>query len=1377
MGNSFSGPQNTSGVGVGPSSGGRLPLAPGPQAYQPASRFDAAGSQSSNSGYSYFLTDITLRHAKGELKNVSLVIFGRKEKDKDGEKMKMTRASVTPSSQSEWKLGGEVSAIEISGDSTVSEDEDLVIVVHRGDEDQDLGFVQVRLDELRKMGVAGKGSLLSMDLSFEEADRIFPLIGLTLDLEGTDDEATFGKVVLSFEVLAIPPDDIPEVPPVERGFGSNVPAPYNTASYDQPQVDNMASYMQSIQSSLLSSPDLDISKIINSLQISMHATSLLEKARSTHNALQLDEAISTFRSAIQAVGGPGRMHLFLEQTYNNLGLALVERFERMGRMEDIREAIELGEKNVRMIQSNASLRSSLASQLLNLGNSYLHLFQRTGDLKDLEPCMAAQRRCLELTAPNDWAKLSIRGTSLALSYLRRFERTNMLEDVEEAIVWGRKALDAAHKKGKGKNIDILPTCLNTLGLALWRKYERLEKLEDVKEAIGLQKEAISVTESALSPTHPSLPKLYNNLGNSLNSRFKMTDELVDIQEAISAFQKAVKTTPSWDAELPMWLNNLSNALLRRYRRTWELLDLEEGIKFQLRCVSLTPSGHSWLPLHLNTLGNLFECRFERTGGLEDVEEGMKARKRAIEITPKDHGLLPSSYSNLGNSYMKRYAKTGERRDIDAAIEAHRRAIELTPEGQASLPDLLNNLATTHLIRFDFNGILALSGAGATRLEAGHGEGDLGDVDEAISNNLKAILLTPPDHADMFKWRNSLGMCYQLRFRHTGDAGDLPRAVEQLKLAATSPTGSPLRRLEAARSWVRCAQLYDPEETIAAYDRAVELVNILAGLEQTLNTRHKNLAMVSDLSLEAATAAFSIGRLEKAFDWLEQGRCLVWNQLNSLRTPLEGHPELSERFRRVSKALEKAGSRRSGPVPLSAESNSTANFNPEETTMDERISLQDEAKQHTLLAKEWNDVLDSIRSIPELKNFLRPPSASDLLDNLPQSGPVVVINVHRNRCDALALLLGLDEPIHIPLPNFSFDQAELLRQRMQKTLVTSGLRTRGDSVDTEEDKRGIKPALRTKGGRNVLEDVLKELWLNVVHPILDHLGFQAVEEGEMPRTRIWWCATGPLAFLPVHAAGIYNSTTSGSLLADYAVSSYTPTVTALVDRVKRTGPNEASSRSVNSTSRTKVLLVSVPNAEGLPPIPGTTREIRAIEEQLKGSSNKEPSDVQSTTMERESATTKSVLDSMGEYSCVHFACHAVQNSSDPLRSGFFLHDGTLELADIIRKDLRASDEPTASLDLAFLSACQTSTGDEKLSEEAVHLAAGMLAAGYQGVVATMWSIQDYYAPELAKDFYAGLLGSRSEAAYSLHLATRKLREKLGNSPSSLLSWVPYVHFGL
>ena len=50
--------------------------------------------------------------------------------------------------------------------------------------------------------------------------------------------------------------------------------------------------------------------------------------------------------------------------------------------------------------------------------------------------------------------------------------------------------------------------------------------------------------------------------------------------------------------------------------------------------------------------------------------------------------------------------------------------------------------------------------------------------------------------------------------------------------------------------------------------------------------------------------------------------------------------------------------------------------------------------------------------------------------------------------------------------------------------------------------------------------------------------------------------------------------------------------------------------------------------------------------------------------------------------------------------------------------RPSKKKIVGADLAYLSACQTSTSNEKLSEEAVHLAAGMMAAGYHGDVATM-----------------------------------------------------------
>jgi len=164
---------------------------------------------------------------------------------------------------------------------------------------------------------------------------------------------------------------------------------------------------------------------------------------------------------------------------------------------------------------------------------------------------------------------------------------------------------------------------------------------------------------------------------------------------------------------------------------------------------------------------------------------------------------------------------------------------------------------------------------------------------------------------------------------------------------------------------------------------------------------------------------------------------------------------------------------------------------------------------------------------------------------------------------------------------------------------------------------------------------------------------------------------------------------------------------------------------------------------------------------------------------EAASVERVKSEMEAYGSIHLACHARQDQDNPLKSGFFLHDGRLELSEIMKQKF-------AVRELAFLSACQTSTGAEKLSEEAVHLAAGMLAAGYRSVVATMWSIKDKYGPVVAESFYKYLMErgktsaqahfDSSNAARALHHAIQSIRETIGDSEQGLLTWVSYVHFG-
>lgn len=203
-------------------------------------------------------------------------------------------------------------------------------------------------------------------------------------------------------------------------------------------------------------------------------------------------------------------------------------------------------------------------------------------------------------------------------------------------------------------------------------------------------------------------------------------------------------------------------------------------------------------------------------------------------------------------------------------------------------------------------------------------------------------------------------------------------------------------------------------------------------------------------------------------------------------------------------------------------------------------------------------------------------------------------------------------------------------------------------------------------------------------------------------------------------------------------------------------------------------MSQPKAPGLSYIPGTAREVETIK--LKAAAQR----VRVLTLEHTNATVAAGLENMEKYSSIHLACHAIQDEEEPLRSRFYFYDGSLDLARLIAKNLENGD-------CAFLSACQTGAGDTKLSDEAVHLAAGMLAAGYRRVVATMWSIGDREAPNVAKDFYEYLLarqGSSSDlgfdgslSAHALHHAIQQLRQRLDSSEKSFLSWVPYVHFGL
>jgi CHAT domain-containing protein len=261
-----------------------------------------------------------------------------------------------------------------------------------------------------------------------------------------------------------------------------------------------------------------------------------------------------------------------------------------------------------------------------------------------------------------------------------------------------------------------------------------------------------------------------------------------------------------------------------------------------------------------------------------------------------------------------------------------------------------------------------------------------------------------------------------------------------------------------------------------------------------------------------------------------------------------------------------------------------------------------------------------------------------------------------------------------------------------------------------------------------------LWEHVTSPVLEALGRPG---------RIWWCPTGPLTLLPLHAAG--------SAL-DVTVSSYTPTLRALIHARGQSGPR----------AERRVLLIGVPVVPGQAALKGVDDELEAARRWLPGARELTEAD----------ATKDRVLQALDDSAWVHFACHATQELHDPSQARLVLHDRPLTVRELAACRLDQAE-------LAFLSGCETSRGGSVLTDEAVSIASAVQLAGFPHVIGTLWPISDLHAPAVVDEVYAMLTagGTREPhpqgTAAALHAAVRSLRARRPDFP---IFWAPYVHIG-
>lgn len=417
-----------------------------------------------------------------------------------------------------------------------------------------------------------------------------------------------------------------------------------------------------------------------------------------------------------------------------------------------------------------------------------------------------------------------------------------------------------------------------------------------------------------------------------------------------------------------------------------------------------------------------------------------------------------------------------------------------------------------------------------------------------------------------------------------------------------------------------------------------------------------------------------------------------------------------------------------------------------------------------LAREWDALVEQVRKLEGFEDFLRPPRLETLLPAA-TDGPVVVINISQWRCDALIVTTAGVEVVELPQLS-----AEALAEKVSNYLralhqvdgaahnlhvawqcYESGDRSLEAISQYTQAKRAVQDTERDRD--ETLATVLAWLWDEITDPVLTALGLVSTPEQDQPWSRLWWCPTGLLTLLPLHAAGHYDTSgqSSGRTVMDRVVSSYTPTLRALLEarRPLDSPPDDE-----------RILIVSLADTPGELPLTDVTREQELLKSLFAGCH---------TVLEGGAATWEAVRSELPRHRWAHFSCHGGQNLADPSHGGLLLHDRLLSIADISTEQYRG--------EFAFLSACMTATGGVNLPDEAITLAAALHYSGYRHVIGTLWSVYDKTAADVAETVYRELTKDGrfypAESAYALHKTIRNLRDNGELTPSA---WVPFTHTG-
>ncbi|AZM56345.1 hypothetical protein DMA15_30250 [Streptomyces sp. WAC 01529] len=1042
---------------------------------------------------------------------------------------------------------------------------------------------------------------------------------------------------------------------------------------------------------------------------------------------RLDQAIAALVQVVAALeDGEARRRQYLAE----LGFCQLRRAERFG---DVRAAAGAVEHLRACVDPTAIDTADEAADAVNLALALVRLHALRDDsdgglLEEAEDLLSQAAHCSALTQDQRVTALLNLG---ALFSDRHGGQQGALRLLEESVAVAREALTHT-REGSVERMR----CLANLGIGLCQLAEKTQNLAHLREAE-------TFLRAALDSEHAGHEER-SQVGAALAfARQRLTGDTGGVE----LLRAAVEGFPEGDPRRGRALLNLAGAALWRYEQVGDLDSIAQHRDLLREALQGTPASSRLRSTPMLALAQALIL----SGSADEVAEGQQLLRRLGESPWAP--IAEVSYANglrgkvLHDRFLVSRAKAVALLRATAAMTAYAAPQEGYPLRERAVAPVVP--ADDALMRGKGDLALLEEAVGLLRravTEPGDGSsisqrawlsqalgslylytGDASHLDEALALARNLLGRTPNTPV-----RALLGRLLRIRHGAQGGRSVLAEAAEHYGWAAADATLGSLAHLYTTVDWARCeAELGRSSQAAGAYAQALDLLELVPWSASDRPGQMQVLTSHIGLASEAAAHAVDSGATERALELLEQGRGLILGHVLDSRAAHHRvaavSAELAKAFEDVHKRIEELPSPDAMPA-----------FPADGVPSGNGIDRLDVTSARMAAVQERQELVEQIQSLPGLADFLRPPSCAELR-LAAQGGPVAVLNVSRLRCDAL--LVTPNKVRAVPLPAVTEAVALTYAHRFAIGVALLG----------KSDSEALQIA-----GRDMVISTLRWLWDSVCAPVLSALGLTRRADPDRP-PRMWWCPTGPLISLPLHAAGRHGSRHEAApqTVMDRVVSSYTPTLRSLVALYARPAQPPASGD--------RPLAVSVATSGAASETePGTTPpDAETFASAFPGT----------RVLTGTQATRDQVLAGLPHSPWVHFACHGETGRADtgPLLR---LTDSTLTVTDLTAVALERAE-------FAFLSACESSLTPGRFADESLNMASAMRLAGYRHVIGTLWPISGDHAAQVAAQLYPRLTApdgrppNTSHTAVALHRSVLALRE---DQPSAVTTWGAYLHMG-